>query len=184
MPTETADWVGLTLDGRYAVTAKLGEGGMGFVYRARDTRLNCDVVVKVPRAAMLEGAGFRERFTAEVGALVRLAHPHVVRVTDFGQHDRVPFAVMQFLPGGSLDDRRPKDAHGHPKPVSPRTLAEWLPAVAEGLDFVHQQGYVHRDIKPANILFDAYKNAYISDFGVAKVVSAAGRGDDQAGLTG
>ena len=59
MPTETADWVGLTLDGRYAVAAKLGEGGMGFVYRATDTRLGCDVVVKVPRASMLEDAGFR-----------------------------------------------------------------------------------------------------------------------------
>src|SRR4051794_12586441 len=183
MPTETADWVGLTLDGRYAVTAKLGEGGMGFVYRARDTRLNCDVVVKVPRAAVLEDAGFRERFAAEVGALVRLAHPHVVRVTDFGQHDRVPFAVMQFLPGGSLDDRRPQGAHGRPLPVPVRKLARWLLPVAEGLDFIHAQGYVHRDIKPANILFDAHKNAYISDFGVAKAVSAAGRRADQPGLT-
>ena len=84
MPTETADWVGLTLDGRYAVAAKLGEGGMGFVYRARDARLSCDVVIKVPRAAMLEDAGFRRRFQDEVGALVRLAHPHVVKVSDFG----------------------------------------------------------------------------------------------------
>jgi hypothetical protein len=182
MPTETADWVGLTLDGRYAVAARLGEGGMGFVYRARDTRLNCDVVVKVPRAAMLEEAGFRARFRAEVGALVRLAHPHVVSVTDFGQHDGVPFAVMQFLPGGSLEDRRPRDADGHPKPVAARTLAHWLPAVADALDFIHKQGYVHRDVKPANILFDAHKNAFISDFGVAKAV--AGGPADQLNLTG
>ncbi len=183
MPTETADWVGLTLDGRYAVAAKLGEGGMGFVYRARDTRLNCDVVVKVPRAAVLEDPTFRERFTAEVGALVRLAHPHVVRVTDCGQHDGVPFAVMQFLPGGSLDDRRPKGADGQPLPVPVRKLARWLLPVAEALDFIHAQGYVHRDVKPANVLFDAHKNAYVSDFGVAKVVSAAGGRANQAGLT-
>src|SRR5215207_4975732 len=142
MPTETADWVGLTLDRRYAVAGLLGEGGMGFVYRARDTRLNCDVVVKVPRAALLDERGFRERFRAEVGALVRLAHPHVVRVTDFGLHDGVPFAVMQFLPGGSLEDRRPRDENGNPKPVKPRSLAQWLPAVADALDFIHQQGYV------------------------------------------
>src|SRR5262245_66019633 len=129
MTTDTGNWVGQLLDGRYQVTTRLGAGGMGFVYRARDARLDCDVVVKVPRAAMLEAAGFRERFRAEVGALVRLAHPHVVRVTDFGQHDGVSFAVMQFLPGGSLDDRRPKDADGHPKPVPARTLAHWLPAV-------------------------------------------------------
>jgi hypothetical protein len=182
MTAETTDWVGLTLDGRYSVTAKLGEGGMGFVYRARDARLGWDVVIKVPRAAMLEEAGFRERFRAEVGALVRLAHPHVVKVTDFGQHDGVPFAVMQFLPGGSLEDRRPRDDAGKPKPVSPRTLAEWLPAVADALDFIHKQGYVHRDVKPANILFDAHKNAYISDFGVAKAV--AGGPTERPGLTG
>jgi serine/threonine protein kinase len=185
MPTETADWVGLTLDGRYAITAKLGEGGMGFVYRAKDARLSCDVVVKVPRAAMLEDAGFRQRFRDEVGALVKLAHPHVVKVTDFGQHDCVPFAVMQFLQAGSLEDRRPKDAAGHPKAVAPRSLNEWLLPVAEALDFIHKKGYVHRDVKPANILFDADKNAYISDFGVAKAVAGnrpAGPGITGAGL--
>jgi hypothetical protein len=182
MTTDTDDWVGQQLDGRYHVTAKLGEGGMGFVYRARDTRLGCDVVIKVPRAAMLEDAEFRQRFRDEVSALVQLAHPHVVKVTDFGQHGGVPFAVMQFLPGGSLDDRRPRDAQNHPRPVAPRALADWLLPVAEALDFVHKRGYVHRDIKPANILFDAHKNAYISDFGVAKVV-AAGR-PERRGLTG
>ena len=182
MTTETADWVGLTLDGRYTVAAKLGEGGMGFVYRAADARLGCDVVVKVPRASMLEDAGFRERFRAEVGALVRLAHPHVVKVSDFGQHAGVPFAVMQFLPGGSLEDRRPKDAAGHFRAISPKSLGGWLPAVADALDFIHKQGYVHRDVKPANILFDAHKNAYISDFGVAKAV--AGNKAAAAGITG
>jgi serine/threonine protein kinase len=182
MTTDTRDWVGQQLDGRYHVTAKLGEGGMGFVYRARDARLGCDVVVKVPRAAMLADAGFRARFQAEISALVQLAHPHVVRVTDCGQHDGLPYAVMQFLPGGSLDDRRPRDPKGRPKPVAPRTLAEWLPAVADALDFIHTQGYVHRDIKPANILFDAHKNAYISDFGVAKAVAAGPA--ERPGLTG
>jgi hypothetical protein len=172
MTTETADWVGLTLDGRYAVTAKLGQGGMGFVYRARDARLNCDVVVKVPRASMLEEAGFRRRFQDEVRALVQLAHPHVVKVSDFGQHDGVPFAVMQFLAGGSLEDRRPKDERGRFKPIAPRSLAGWLPQTADALDYIHKRGYVHRDVKPANILFDGSKNPYISDFGVAKAVAA------------
>jgi serine/threonine protein kinase len=182
MTTETADWVGLTLDGRYAVTAKLGQGGMGFVYRAHDARLNCDVVVKVPRAAMLEDAGFRRRFQDEVRALVQLAHPHVVKVSDFGQHDGVPFAVMQFLPGGSLEDRRPKDDRGRFKPIAPRSLAGWLPQVADALDFIHKKGYVHRDVKPANILFDGSKNPYISDFGVAKAV--AGNRTASPGVTG
>src|SRR5690242_20479763 len=136
MITETDGWVGQQLDGRYHVTAKLGEGGMGFVYRARDGRLDCDVVIKVPRAAMLEDPEFRQRFRDEVSALVQLAHPHVVKISDFGQHAGVPFAVMQFLPGGSLEDRRPHDAHGRPQPVAPRGLADWLLPVAEALDFV------------------------------------------------
>src|SRR5262245_28059550 len=155
MTTETGDWVGRLLDRRYQVTAKLGEGGMGFVYRARDGRLDCDVVIKAPRAALLEDAGFRQRFRDEVSALVQLAHPHVVKISDFGQHDAVPFAVMQYLPGGSLDDRRPRHRDGRPRPVAPRALAGWLLPVAEALDFIHRRGYVHRDIKPANILFDA-----------------------------
>jgi serine/threonine protein kinase len=181
MTAATADWVGLVLDRRYHVTAKLGQGGMGFVYRAHDDRLGCDVVLKVPRAAMLEDAEFRQRFQDEVRALVRLAHPHVVKVSDFGQHEGVPFAVMQYLPGGSLDDRRPKTPDGKYKPVHYRTLAEWLPSVADAIDFIHKQGYIHRDIKPANILFDAHRNAYISDFGVAKAVAG---GKQNVGLTG
>ena len=89
---------------------------------------------------------------------------------------------MQFLPGGSLEDRRPKNAAGKFKAVASKSLNEWLLPVAEALDFIHSQGYVHRDVKPANILFDAYKNAYISDFGVAKAV--AGNKPAGAGITG
>jgi serine/threonine protein kinase len=182
VPTKTADWVGLTLDQRYRVVALLGEGGMGFVLRARDSRLGCDVVLKVPRPEMLADAEFRRRFRDEVAALVRLAHPHIVRVTDYGQHEGTPFAVMPFLPGGSLDDRRPRDAEKRPKPIAAKSLAEWLSPVADALDFIHSQGYIHRDIKPANILFDAHKHPFISDFGVAKAM--AGDQRDRKGLTG
>src|SRR4051812_25140359 len=179
MIADAGTWVGQMLDNnRYKVADKLGEGGMGFVYRARDRRLGCDVVIKVPRAEMLVDVEFRQRFAQEIRALVKLSHPHVVKVTDVGKHDGVPFAVMQFLPGGSLEDKRSAD---------PAALAEWLPAVAEALDFIHAQGYVHRDVKPANILFDAARNAYISDFGVAKAVATDRRaqpGGSQPGLTG
>ncbi len=168
MAGRSGNWVGQTLDGRYTVTALLGEGGMGYVFRANDTRLSGDVVIKVPRAELLTDAEFRQRFQDEVRALVRMNHPHVVKVTDTGKHEGLPYAVMQFLPGGSLDDRRPKTDDGRMKPMKARSLKDWLPAVASALDYIHAQGYVHRDIKPANILFDANRNAYISDFGVAK----------------
>jgi serine/threonine protein kinase/WD40 repeat protein len=182
MPTATTNWVGLTLDQRYRVVALLGEGGMGYVLRARDGRLGCDVVLKVPRPEMLADAEFRKRFRDEVAALVKLAHPHIVRVTDYGQHEGTPFAVMPFLPGGSLDDRRPRDENKRPKPIAAKSLSEWLTPVADALDFIHSQGYIHRDIKPANILFDAHKHPFISDFGVAKAM--AGNQTDRKGLTG
>lgn len=178
----TDDWVGLTLDSRYHVVSQLGAGGMGFVYKARDKRLGIDVVLKVPRPEMLADKEFRQRFKSEVTALVQLAHPHIVKVTDYAVHEGTPFAVMQFLSGGSMDDRRPRDERNQPKGVSPRTLNEWLAPVADALDFIHQKGFVHRDIKPANILFDGHKHAFVSDFGVAKAL--AGGQADRHGLTG
>src|SRR5262245_11341003 len=117
MATETASWVGLVLSGRYLVRDKLGEGGMGEVYRARDSNLDADVVIKVPRRLMLENAEFAARFTREVRLLVRLAHPHIVKVMDVGEHDGLPFAVLQYLPGGSLRDRQPRDAGGRALPM-------------------------------------------------------------------
>src|ERR1700679_3283800 len=106
MTTDTATWAGVLLAGRYQVTAKLGEGGMGFVYRASDHRLNTDVVIKVPRRALMEDGEFAKRFAREIQSLVQLAHPHIVKVMDVGEHAGLPFAVMQCLSGGSLQDRQ------------------------------------------------------------------------------
>jgi tetratricopeptide (TPR) repeat protein len=183
MNTDVKSWVGRRLaGGRYRVTAKLGEGGMGCVFKAHDANLDCDVVIKVPRPSLLDDPEFAGRFAREIHSLVRLVHPHIVRITDVGEHDRVPFAVMQCLPGGSLHDRQRGQA-GRPTPLPPGTLAEWLEPVAEALDYIHKQGYVHRDIKPANILFDADGSAYVSDFGVAKAVSGRTTGHAES-LTG
>jgi serine/threonine protein kinase len=168
------NWEGLTLgNGRYKITAKLGEGGMGFVYRAQDQNIEADVVIKVPRQAMLDDPEFVARFTRETRSLVQLSHPHIVKVTDVGTWDGIPFAVMQFLPGGSLEDQRPTGADGLPLPCDPKKVAGWLSAVAGALDYIHGQGYVHRDVKPANILFDAVGHAFLSDFGVAKVLASS-----------
>ena len=176
MTTDTVSWVGLALaGGRYVVTAKLGEGGMGFVYKARDKNLATDVVVKVPRRSMLEDPEAVKRFAREVRSLVQLAHPRIVKVLDVGEYDGLPFAVMQYLPGGSLQDRQQQLSAGN--------LASWLPGVAEALDFLHGQGYVHRDVKPGNILFDAHGNVYLGDFGIAKAL-AAGAAKRTAQLTG
>ena len=171
--------------GRYVIKSKLGEGGMGTVYRALDQNIESDVVIKIPRQAMMEDPEFAGRFTREIRSLVKLSHPHIVKVSDVGTWESIPFAVMQFLPGGSLEDRRPEGPDRQPLPCDPKTVPRWLDAVAQALDYIHAQGYVHRDVKPGNILFDAEGHAFLSDFGVAKVLaSAADQHPSRAAMTG
>ena len=152
-------------DGRYVVRGKLGEGGMAVVYRAHDGRLDTDVVIKIPRPVLLADKEFKERFRREIRSLVTLSHPHIVKIHDVGEHNGVPFVVMQYLSGGSLEDRR----------KALRTMKSWLPQICSALDFIHSKGYVHRDIKPGNILFDDNGNAYLSDFGIVKAMADAER---------
>jgi serine/threonine protein kinase len=173
MVVDALSWVGKTLaGGRYRVTALLGEGGMGAVYRAHDAHLDTEVVIKVPKAGLLADQNFAARFGREVRSLVRLAHAHIVRVLDVGEYQGLPFAVMQFLVGGSLRERLDCNS-GAGTAAALADLASWLPGVADALDYIHRQGYVHRDVKPDNILFDATGHVYLGDFGIAKALADA-----------
>jgi parallel beta-helix repeat protein len=163
---------------RYQVKARLPGGGMAEVYRAWDRRLGIEVVIKVPNRSLFRDATFAARFSQEVCSLVRLAHPHVVRVLDVGEHEGLPFAVLPYLGGGSLYDRL-MGPDGARRLVPVGRLGDWLEHIAEALDFIHEQGYVHRDVKPANILFDSHGNVFLSDLGVAKAVA----GTDRSNLT-
>ena len=184
MAINPKDWNGLQLaEDRYQVTSKLGEGGMAYVYCAHDHHLNADVVIKVPRLAMLDEPKFITRFKQEIQSLVRLSHPHIVRVHDVGVHGGIPFAVLQYLGGGSLDDHREVGPHGEYRPATIESIGGWLMQIAQALDFVHAQGYVHRDVKPGNILFDTVGNAYLGDFGVAKVIAETVEAGSRQGLT-
>jgi serine/threonine-protein kinase len=163
---DTGGWTGQSLaGGRFRVQALLGEGGMAFVYRARDEQNRRDVVIKMPRQAMLHDAEFSARFVREIRSLQRLTHANVVAVVDAGSHDGIPFVVLEYLPGGSLRDRQ----RGGPQ--SAATLVGWLEGVAGALDYLHGQKLVHRDVKPDNILFDAQGRVKLGDFGVVKVLS-------------
>ena len=174
MTTLTQDWIGRSLsEGRYRITAKLGEGGMGQVYRAFDTVRQADVVIKAPKRSLAEDGEFVARFIREVRAMAKLKHPHIVPVLDVGKHDGIPFAVMEFFPGASLEARRPLSLERKPLPQMPHTLRDWLPGVADALDFIHRHRVVHRDVKPANIFFNAQGKALLGDFGIAKVLADA-----------
>ena len=127
MTIRSNDWKGVTLaNGRYLITAKIGEGGMGSVYRALDRNIEADVVIKAPRQAMMEDPDFAGRFTREIRSLVKLSHPHIVKVSDVGEWEGAPFAVMQFLSGGSLEDRRQSGPDGQPRPCDPEEVPRWL----------------------------------------------------------
>ena len=163
------DLDGRTLLGTYRVGSRLAEGGMGSIYRARDISLERPVVIKVPHARFLAEPGFRQRLAREISELVRLEHPHVVRILARGEEDDIPFFVLQYLGGGSLEDRLNDGVRQTPEDALP-----WLTVMARTLDFVHKRGSLHRDVKPGNILFDGEDHVFLSDFGVAKAVDAEG----------
>ncbi len=153
---------------------------MGHVFRAFDSRLETEVVIKVPTDQRLEDPEFHQRFLQESRMLSRLSHSRIIKILDVGEHNGVPYFVMPFLTGGNLQDRF-RDASGHARPMSPESLRCWLRGMAEALDFMHAKGFIHRDIKPANILFDDQGHASLSDFGLSKLT--AGPSDEANGMT-
>ena len=153
--------------GRYHIIELLGEGGMALVYKAFDTHLECEVAIKFIRMERLtpELAGKTlKRFEREARLVARLHHPHIVRVTDYGEHQGVPYLVMPCLTGGTL-----KQFSGYPMPY--QKAAKLLEPIANALEYAHVHGVLHRDVKPSNILMTQDGQPMLSDFGVAKILT-------------
>ena len=150
--------------GQYHISGKIGEGGMGAVYKADQPSIPRTVVIKVLSAAFSEYADARDRFRRELDMISRLEHPHILPVYDFGEVDGNPYLVMRFMTGGTLQDRMGQSALGRSEAV------RLLEQIALALDFAHDQGIVHRDLKPGNVLLDESGNGYLADFGLAKSV--------------
>lgn len=184
MESRSDPWITTVLAGRYRIVARIGAGGMGVVYRAWDHQSQRYVVVKTPKRELLGDERFRLRFAQELSALRTLCHGSVVPIVDLGTEQDIPYALMPYLAGGSLKQRRPLLPDGTTAPDEPGALWRWLPAVAGALDFVHTSGYVHRDVKPDNILFDGLGTPFLGDFGVAKIVFQADEDNVTRGLTG
>lgn len=151
---------------RYRIITQIGQGGMGTVYQAHDIDLGRDVALKLLPPHLSHNAQFVQRFQREATTLVRLEHAHIVPTYDMGEHDGSPFLVMRLLRGGSLQEQMQQQA------LAQTDLWRILSEVASGLDAAHAQNVIHRDIKPTNILFDEQNTAFISDFGIAKIVDA------------
>ena len=169
---QTDPLIGRILDARYEVLGRLGEGGVGVVYRGRQTHLGRFVAIKVLHQDAAGIPEWRRRFEREAKALSALAHPNVVPVTDFGIDGGVPFLVMELLQGKTLNDLIKE---------GPLSLARTLDIVRQtlrGLAFAHGKGIVHRDLKPANVFLqelpDQADHVRLLDFGMAKFLEGSG----------
>ena len=159
--------------GRYEIRKRLGKGGMATVYLAHDPRFDREVALKVLPEVFLHDDGFRQRFEREARIIARLEHKAIVPVYDFGEHNNQPYLVMRHMVGGSLSERL--EAR---KTLSSHEVLNIVQRIASALDEAHQHGIIHRDLKPGNILFDQHSEAYLADFGIAKL------GEATASLTG
>ena len=147
--------------GPYEIQSSLGAGGMGEVYRARDTRLGRDVAIKVLPSHLSSDPDLKARFEREAKAISALSHPHICHLYDIGSQDGTDYLVMELLEGESLADRLQKG------PLPLKQALQYGVEIAEALEKAHKNGIVHRDLKPGNIMLTK-SGAKLLDFGLAK----------------
>jgi serine/threonine protein kinase/tetratricopeptide (TPR) repeat protein len=150
---------------------------MGEVYRARDTRLDRDVAVKVLPAEVASDPDALARFEREAKAVAALSHPNILAIHDFGDHEGVAYAVMELLEGETLRARLEAG------PISPKQAVAYALQVSNGLSAAHERGVVHRDLKPENLFVTKDGRVKILDFGLAKRLLAAARGEETGAPT-
>jgi formylglycine-generating enzyme required for sulfatase activity len=153
----------------YEILGELGRGGMGVVYRARQTGLGRTVALKMILAGAHAAPAERARFKAEAQAVARLQHPNIVQVHEVGEHQGLPFFSLEYCPGGSLAQK----FRGEPLPA--REAARLVGQLARALQAAHEAHVIHRDLKPANILLAAGGTPKVTDFGLAKRLDEAGQ---------
>src|SRR5579864_3438435 len=147
--------------GPYEIVSPLGMGGMGEVYRARDTRLDRDVAVKVLPTSLSSDLSLRQRLEREAKAISKLSHPHICTLHDIGHQDGVDFLVMELVDGETLEHKLIKG------PLSPEQVVRVAVQIADALAKAHKMGITHRDLKPSNVMLTK-TGAKLMDFGLAK----------------
>ncbi|MGD8376197.1 MAG: serine/threonine-protein kinase, partial [Acidobacteriota bacterium] len=149
--------------GHYRFVEKIGEGGMGVVWKAMDTRLDREVAVKVLPETVAHDRERMERFNREAKVLASLNHPAIAGIYGLEERDGRPLLVMELVPGQDLAHR----LEAGPVPVE--EALEAARQVADGLEAAHESGVIHRDLKPANLMLDENNVVKLTDFGIAKL---------------
>ena len=156
----------------YRLLAKLGEGGMGAVYRGQDLSLGREVALKVLPPEMAADPHARKRLMKEARAASMLNHPNIATIYEVNESEQMPFIAMELVNGESLKQVLERGA------LTPSQLLEIARQIAEGLDEAHRAGVFHRDIKPANIMLDPRSHVKILDFGLAALTGRDRPGDE------
>ena len=164
--------------GRYEIQRRLGRGGMGTVYAAHDSVLGRLVAIKV-FAGDLDIPDARERFVREARSAAALAHPHIVAVHDFGDHESQPYIVMEYIKGETLAELIRRKA-----PVSQADKLRWVEELASAAGYAHRMSVIHRDIKPANLMIDKSGRLKVLDFGIARMLGTVSNTCDTIGTPG
>ena len=161
--------------GPYEILAAIGAGGMGEVYRARDTRLERTVALKVLPEHLTSDPDLRQRFEREAKTISQISHPHICALYDVGREGDRDYLVMEYLEGETLAARLDKGA------LPSEQLLRYGIEIADALDKAHRQGIVHRDLKPGNVMLTK-SGVKLLDFGLAKFQAAA-RGESLSGVS-
>ncbi len=162
----TDEFIGKQIGG-YEVLDRLGVGGMATVYRVRQSSMNRVVALKILPRHFMRDDTYLQRFDREVKIVAQLEHRNIVPVFDYGEYDGQPYIVMRYMSGGSVDDVL---AQG---PLSLDMMLSITEQVAPALDYAHAKNVLHRDLKPSNVLMDDDGGAYITDFGIARILGSS-----------
>lgn len=173
------DFIGKQIDD-YLIQERIGTGGMATVYRANQRSVNRDVALKIIRLddETAQNEDFRTRFAYEARIIASLEHIHILPVYDYGVLGNVAYLAMRWLRGGTLSQVL---NHG---PLATEHAASMFEQIARGLGYAHSKGVIHRDLKPSNILLDEQGNAYLSDFGLAKMIEGSVNITSEGNLVG
>src|SRR5437764_15165618 len=152
--------------GAYEILGQIGAGGMGEVYRARDTRLERTVAIKVLNSALVASPELRARFEREAKIISQLQHPHICVLHDVGSENGAEYLVMEFLDGEALAEKVKRG------PLPANELLKIAIEIADALSRAHKAGIIHRDLKPGNVMLTK-SGAKLLDFGLAKPIAAA-----------